>query len=198
MISWLYAYVQTHQIVFIKYLLFISLIPQKSFFKVKVKERHFQTQKKTLRDNWHIWEKKKLTNITKPRGNLISSKGDFRVQMKKLEFSLSPFVISPSTGLDLFSQKYSPHAQDYTISHFNLGPRRSFPSFTIKIKVLPQVLFSPKWVLALDSPSQWAQANEINSNLWPTYQWSRVSHLRGRLGCRWQGFWLWNGRIWVI
>lgn len=86
---------------------------------------------------------KKLTNITKPRGNLISSKGDFRVQMKKLEFSLSPFAISPSTGLDLFSQKYSPHAQDYTISH-NLGPRKSFPSFTIKIKVLHQVLFSPK------------------------------------------------------
>lgn len=99
-------------------------------------------------------EKKKLTNITKFRGNLTLSKGDFRVQMKRLEINLFPFVLSLFTALDLFHR--NPPLMYKTVQDLTLKfvLRKSFPPITIKIKILQQVLFSPKSVLTLDSPTQ--------------------------------------------
>ena len=106
--------------------------------------------------------------------------------MKKIIIQLIFHLLSLfSLGWTYFHR--NPPLMCKTIQYLTLKSvlRKSFPSITIKIKILQQVLFRPKRVLTLDSPIQWAQANEINSNLWPTYQWSRMSHfgesMRSRL-----------------
>lgn len=74
-------------------------------------------------------EKKKLTNITKFRGNLTLSKGDFRVQMKKVRnqlisiCSLSFYCVGP------ISQKPSSHVQDRTGSHFEICAEKKLSTY---------------------------------------------------------------------
>ena len=66
----------------------------KSEGKIKTFSDHTHTHTHTKKRHLGVTDiyekdKKKLTNITKLRGNLTLSKGDFRVQMKKIRIQLT-------------------------------------------------------------------------------------------------------------